>query len=209
MVALVALVVSGCAQMPQPAGTIGAAPKLALPLPIVSYIVTQPNGSTLPPEPTMAAAEANQIHDRLHVWFLKHARNARVTVPTETAKLATSMQSDAIWARSLAASEQCELVLVTHLYHQRIFHSNGALQQVQAVATESTTPATLALVSVASGFTEEVSLHLTLYRATGEVVWKRTERETPGFFHASSGYVTDHLVKRALKAMPSLRKAGR
>ncbi|UOG74959.1 hypothetical protein MTX78_22940 [Hymenobacter tibetensis] len=172
----------------------------------MSYIVTPPNGSILLPEPIVAAAEANQIHDRLQVWFLKHARKATVAIPGETAKPVTAMQSDAVWARSLAASEKSALVVVTHVYHQRIFH--GALQQVQAVAAESTTPATVTLVPTASGFIEEVRVDLTVYRATGEVVSKHTERGTPGFFQPSSGYVTDHLVKKALKAMPRLRKAG-
>jgi hypothetical protein len=208
MVVLAALLSSSCTRLPQSSSATGAAPTLALPLPVVSYIVTQPNGSTLPPEATMAAAEASQVHNRLHIWFLKHARKVRVAIPTETAKPATLLQSDAAWARSLAASEQCELVLVTHVYHQRIFYSNGGLQQVQTVAAESSTPAAVSIVPTASGFTEEISVDLTLYRATGEVVWKRSARETPGFFRRSSGYVTDHLVKKTLRVMPRLQKAG-
>jgi len=196
---------SGCARTQSASVANRTAPlTLALPLPIVSYIVTQPDGSTLPPSASLATAEASQLHNTMHTWLLRYGHKTRVAI-TETEKPAA--QSDAAWARVLAASEHSDAVLVTRLYHQRVFYSTGS-QQVQAVAAQGQVPATIVTVPTASGFTEELSIDVTLYRATGEVIWKRSDRAKPGYFRSGAGQITDHLAKQALQAMPAPRKSG-
>ena len=209
---LAAGLLSGCTRRPPSPAKNQTVPTLTLPAPIVSYLVTRADGFTLPPDGALAAAEANQLHSTLHVWLLKHAHRIRVALPTETVKPAAANQSDAAWARALAASEQTELVLITHLYHQRVFRAM-ALQSAQTIVTQATTtPGTVINIPVGESgpsFTEELSIDLTLYRATGEVVWKYSKRDIPGFFHPSSGSVADHLVETALSSMPLSRKVLR
>lgn len=174
--------------------------------PIVISTVARPDGTAASPDPVLVAAEAAQLHNTLQAWLLRRAPSTQLRVPPNQAPLATPAD-DAATARLLAAQQQSDLVLITHLYHHRMYFTvPGAPQTSLTVAAQTTAPGTVINVPAPTSpgpfFREELSADMTLYAAGGTVRWKYTRRGTPDASYPTAGHVADNMVRTGLMNMP-------
>ncbi|MCB2410349.1 hypothetical protein [Hymenobacter lucidus] len=205
---LAAALLSSCGRparsLSQPASGRVAPPVLVVPPPALTVIMTRADGSGGVADKALVAAETNQIYNNMQAWLLQHARPFQLRMPVEAAGPAAT--DAAATVRTLAAQHQADQVLLTQVYHQRVYAPVPLAVSPATVVTQTTeagnvtTSATAA--STGPAFREEISVDLTLYQADGTIMWKHNQRGTPNSLYPTAGYVADWLVNRALDNMP-------